>query len=236
VIFTVYLLTFPDGKKYVGITRDLKRRMLSHEKGKTQHVHKAIQESGWENVKREVLATHTCLETILDLEEAYILTHNTLKPNGYNVCKRRIDDEDVVKKLDPNISEIIKRNAKIKKAVVEKPTPKHSRRIDIFYGVGLKKLGKRLPGGPRSQSHSPELLAETNNLQRISEIAAGMQFKRLWGDENQWLRMIGPRHLVDAERYRLQRFCKRRPRWVDIRSKQIHAELQKLVDKSVNAQ
>ena len=52
----LYKFTFPNGKVYIGCTNDIKWRWASGGKRyKSQKVYQAIQEFGWENIKREVI-------------------------------------------------------------------------------------------------------------------------------------------------------------------------------------
>jgi hypothetical protein len=88
----VYCLEFPNGKKYIGKTKNLSKRMGLYErlsKG-NKDLSLAIKEFGWENIDIKVLSQVQCSNDIdLDvclsiLEVKYIRDLNTLHPNGYN--------------------------------------------------------------------------------------------------------------------------------------------------------
>lgn len=85
----VYMLVFPHGKRYVGQTTDLKRRLLSHRASTAkQPVHYAIRKYGWENVAVKTLAC--CITTrreLFRLEAHYIERHNSFIADGrgYNM-------------------------------------------------------------------------------------------------------------------------------------------------------
>ena len=54
--YVVYMLTLPDGKGYIGLTRDFKARWRSHGVSSSKSaISKAIQACGKKNVKREIL-------------------------------------------------------------------------------------------------------------------------------------------------------------------------------------
>lgn len=83
---TIYCLTCPLGKSYIGQTvRKLHKRLEEHEKcGDCRLIHEAIQTNGMQNIKVSVLFEG--LENELDAQEKkYIKEMNTLHPNGYNI-------------------------------------------------------------------------------------------------------------------------------------------------------
>ena len=53
--FSVYMHTFPNGKKYIGITHDIKRRFRNGKGYEHQIVYNAIKKYGWNSVKTTVL-------------------------------------------------------------------------------------------------------------------------------------------------------------------------------------
>lgn len=89
----IYCLNFPNGKKYVGKTKDLSSRMSLYLKtdGSNKELSCAIAEFGWDNVDIVALSRVDCkdkvdLELCLSiLEVKYIRELNTLYPNGYNI-------------------------------------------------------------------------------------------------------------------------------------------------------
>lgn len=85
--YTVYVHGFPDGKKYVGLTKQTcEQRWGSHGQGyKSQPVYDAILKYGWENVSHEVFADLT-REEARQKEKELILKYDSIN-NGYNVAK-----------------------------------------------------------------------------------------------------------------------------------------------------
>ena len=54
--YTVYMHVFPNGKKYIGISRNVKKRFRNGEGyARSKIVYSAIQKYGWENVSHEIL-------------------------------------------------------------------------------------------------------------------------------------------------------------------------------------
>lgn len=85
--YTVYLHTFPNGKRYVGITcQDVKRRWRDGKGYEGQVVYGAILKYGWNNVKHEILFDGLTKEQAEEEEKALIKRYDTTShANGYNV-------------------------------------------------------------------------------------------------------------------------------------------------------
>lgn len=85
--YTVYMHTFPNGKRYVGITcQDVKRRWRDGKGYEGQAVYGAILKCGWNNVKHEVLFEGLTKEQAEEEEKALIKRYDTTShANGYNV-------------------------------------------------------------------------------------------------------------------------------------------------------
>lgn len=89
----IYALVFPNGKKYVGKTKDLSKRMGVYERfdGSNECLREAIDDYGWEAIDIEVLMEVSCRDAVdLDiclsiLEVKYIRDMGTISPNGYNI-------------------------------------------------------------------------------------------------------------------------------------------------------
>jgi hypothetical protein len=90
----VYCLDFPNGKSYVGKTKDLGKRMRVYEKfadSCNKELSFAISEYGWDNIDIRILvelkvSDAVSLELCLSiLEIRYIREMNTIMPNGYNI-------------------------------------------------------------------------------------------------------------------------------------------------------
>jgi predicted GIY-YIG superfamily endonuclease len=85
--YSVYKLTAPNGKVYIGITsRDPKRRWNAGNGYKyNKHFYDAIQKYGWENIKKEVLLSGVSQEEAYRLEKELILKHRSSEREyGYN--------------------------------------------------------------------------------------------------------------------------------------------------------
>lgn len=85
--YTVYLHTFPNGKRYVGITcQDVKRRWRNGKGYEGQVVYGAILKYGWNNIKHEVLFEGLTKEQAEEEEKALIKRYDTTShANVYNV-------------------------------------------------------------------------------------------------------------------------------------------------------
>ena len=103
-MYSIYVHTTPDGKKYVGSTSlKPKIRFNGGSNYKTcTRFNDAINFFGWNNIKHEILETVEDKETALKREEYYTLLWRTNEPEfGYNICygnKGRKESEDTKKK------------------------------------------------------------------------------------------------------------------------------------------
>ena len=117
--FVIYLLTYPNGKHYVGQTMDFGRRMSKHKaeakrddtiptikrnRMKSKPIcDKAIEEFGWNNVKKEILCTVPIY--YIDLAEQYFIKlYKSNEDNyGYNIhiggYGNKIHDERTKKRM-----------------------------------------------------------------------------------------------------------------------------------------
>lgn len=84
--YTVYRHTFPNGKIYIGITRNIKRRFRNgNGYAGSKIVYSAIQKYGWENVSHETLFENLSEQEAKQKEVELIRQHDaTNHENGYN--------------------------------------------------------------------------------------------------------------------------------------------------------
>ena len=90
--YVVYCHTSPSGKKYIGMSKNVKRRWEAHgENYKTCiKFYNAIKKYGWENITHEILEENLTKEEAEKLEEFYIKELDTIN-NGYNMLKSAND-------------------------------------------------------------------------------------------------------------------------------------------------
>lgn len=83
-------MTFPNGKVYVGITSNVRRRVNAHRSAAARNfdfpVSRAIAKFGWDTVKFEILVIGP-YDYIRQLESTAIAVFNSRIPNGYNVAE-----------------------------------------------------------------------------------------------------------------------------------------------------
>ena len=83
--YSVYCHTFPNGKRYVGISSDCENRWRNGKGYETQpKMDRAIQKYGWENIKHDIVLSGLSKEQANELEKYLISELNTIQ-NGYNV-------------------------------------------------------------------------------------------------------------------------------------------------------
>ena len=96
----LYKLTFPNGKAYFGVSRDIFTRWSNEGLNyKHQQVYKHIQKFGWENIKKEILyegdGSYSCDRAVLNMEKALIEIwgkhcYNEVSNPTRRVCDRRL--------------------------------------------------------------------------------------------------------------------------------------------------
>lgn len=85
---SVYALTFPDGKQYIGVSNNSERRLRKHANPRYLNhlaVAQAIQEYGIEFVSLEIIKTFLNRTEAYEHEIKCIAELDTLIPNGYNM-------------------------------------------------------------------------------------------------------------------------------------------------------
>lgn len=86
-MYTIYVHTFPNGKKYVGATRNklCKRFGKDGNNYNTQELKKAIKQYGWSNIKHEIIEQGLSYELAKERERFWIKELKTTNPEfGYN--------------------------------------------------------------------------------------------------------------------------------------------------------
>ena len=87
--YTVYKHTTPDGKCYIGITKqDVSNRWKSGSAYKNNYCfYRAIRVFGWHNIKHEIIATDLTKEAAAEMEVALIKQYQSdIRSYGYNIA------------------------------------------------------------------------------------------------------------------------------------------------------
>ena len=83
--YCVYCHTFPNGKRYIGITNNCNQRWKNGDGYKHQRkVYNAIMKYGWDNIRHEILVDDIPKEKAQELEKKLIAEFDSIQ-NGYNV-------------------------------------------------------------------------------------------------------------------------------------------------------
>ena len=83
--YCVYCHTFPNGKRYIGITNNTENRWRNGDGYKHQKkVWNAIVKHGWDNIRHEILIDGITKEKAQELEKKLIAEFDSIQ-NGYNV-------------------------------------------------------------------------------------------------------------------------------------------------------
>ena len=104
-MYSIYVHTTPDGRKYVGSTSQEPNRRFGNGLNKYKHCNRfleAIKLFGWDNIQHQVLETVEEKETALKREEYYTLLWRTNEPEfGYNIYVG-YKNEEIRKKISEN--------------------------------------------------------------------------------------------------------------------------------------
>lgn len=85
-MYSLYKLTFPNGKLYIGITSNFNRRMSQHKHDATKKdlkLYRAINKYGWNNIKKEVVIFGLTRFEAMDMEKLLIAEQDLVRA-GYN--------------------------------------------------------------------------------------------------------------------------------------------------------
>lgn len=87
-MYSIYCHVFPNGKRYVGLTKADPVKRWNNGKGykSCPLVNRAIEKYGWENIEHEILYTTSIKEDAEEKEKEFISFYDTLNPlHGYNL-------------------------------------------------------------------------------------------------------------------------------------------------------
>lgn len=125
--YKVYMHRFPNGKVYIGITKQpVDERWRNGEGYKAQLVHRAIEKYGWDNIEHIVLASCLSKKDAEDMEIRLIKDFKSTCPEfGYNVenggnCVGTHSEETKRKIADSNRRRVISEETRKKQSVSHK--------------------------------------------------------------------------------------------------------------------
>jgi group I intron endonuclease len=87
-IYSIYMLTSPSGKSYIGQSCRVEKRLIEHstKQSRCTAISSAIVKYGWENFKIEILHNNLTVNDANLMENLCISeAHKTLAPAGYNL-------------------------------------------------------------------------------------------------------------------------------------------------------
>ena len=86
-MYTVYMHTSPDGKRYVGMTAKTPEQRWRNKYHNNEKFSKAIKKYGWNNFSHDVLFENLSKEDAEKIEKALIKKYDTANPaKGYNIA------------------------------------------------------------------------------------------------------------------------------------------------------
>ena len=135
---------FPSGKAYIGVTSNLKRRLIQHKYNKQTPVGFAFSKYGSGNVTVLAICDE---EYAYDLERRAIEVFNTLVPHGYNLMKggmggRRMSEETCLKMSQSHTGKIMAQESKDKLSASKKGINRPPFSKEWCHNLSLSKMGK----------------------------------------------------------------------------------------------
>lgn len=164
-MYSVYVHTFPDNKKYVGTTStDVAYRWGSNGCNyKNPAMKKAIKDAGWENVKHEVVATCLTEEEATEMERALIKKYNSADDRyGYNISlggisSKLMSDSTKQKLREANLGKEVSKETRAKIGKYQKEIKRSEEAIQHMRNA--QKLNFR---NGNNAMHSPEARAKAS--------------------------------------------------------------------------
>lgn len=148
--YIIYKYTSPSGKSYIGQTNEPERRKRSHKHPTNSCINfrNAINKYGWNSFTYKILAENLSLDEANILEPKFILEHNTLAPNGYNLTtggNNYVCSDESKKRM--SISR--------RKRIIPPHTEEHKQKIsNTLKGRTSPTKGQKFPGRGQGTSSS----------------------------------------------------------------------------------
>jgi hypothetical protein len=165
--YCVYKHTAPNGKVYIGITRQTPYDRFSNGHGykENEHFFRAIKLYGWDNIAHEILLENLSLEEASRAEIGFIAKYKSMEPeHGYNNtsggCKEYVMSEGTKRKKSEN-SKRMWQKPEYRKAFTERMSGKNNPMCNKVFTEEDKKvfseMGKRGKGRPMSDETKKKL-------------------------------------------------------------------------------
>lgn len=177
-MFTIYLLTSPSGKHYVGQTRQTLSERWKNGTGYKSCValNKAIEKYGWEQFEHEILAVCEDADLADELEKKYIQEYNCIVPNGYNIdfggnANKFMSEETKRKIGEANKGKVFSEETRTKMSESMKGRiPWNKGKCNVYTDEARKAMSEGMKGRP-SPRKGVHLSEETR--QKLSEAKKG---------------------------------------------------------------
>ena len=88
--YTVYIHKFPNGKLYIGITKQNPETRWQRGNGyvRNEYMHRAIEKYGWDNIEHIIFSENINIEDACEIEKNLISKYETnKKEKGYNILE-----------------------------------------------------------------------------------------------------------------------------------------------------
>lgn len=157
--FTVYMHTFPNGKRYIGCTSmDVKKRWASgHGYNKNIQMFNDILLFGWNNIKHEVLLENLSYKEALKNESSLIIQYKTYDSTyGYNISQGNAEgakyhsDEGIEHIRESMHTRTVSAESREKMSIAKKGTSYHTQKHSA---ITKEKISQNRKGKTAKENH-----------------------------------------------------------------------------------
>jgi group I intron endonuclease len=158
------------GKSYIGQTKNLKQRSKAHRRSDSNCTifRNAIRKYGWNQFSTELLSVQLTADQANNLEPYFIIEHNTLTPNGYNIATGGLNHQHSTE-TKKKISESNKGKHRQPKTIEQKEKISQSLRFRKVPFDVIEKRSKATRGRKRSPEHILKTVLANTGKKRTEE-------------------------------------------------------------------
>ena len=190
---TVYKITSPSGKSYIGqTTQRLVCRMRGHrDKPRCYALASAIKKYGWGAMQVEVVASNVSIDQLDAIEDMMIARHGTMSPHGYNL--KRVGSQPYKASNHANCREAVRaynrKNPEAQKAKQNTKAINHKRRAS-WEAKRMRAIATALQHDPKRARHiimsakASAKLAAKNACERCAGTGRDpmAEWEEMWGN------------------------------------------------------
>lgn len=223
-MYWIYCHIFPNGKRYVGLTRTSLERRWGHEGGNYKTcrlVDRAISKYGWENVEHVLVDSAKTKEEAEEKERYYICKYDSDNPNhGYNILPGGdVATNDATEEMRYKLGKGWrgKNRTDEEKRKISEGVKRAFDRPESNGHIGLRPSDETKRKMSESQKATWDEDKRERASRRMKERMANPEYKkRIIDNLQKYQQKPGERHLSDSAKEKLSQFHK--GRWIGEKS------------------